>query len=435
MNVSIEKLPKSRVQLRIEVPADDVRPFLEAAAKELSKQHPAKGFRPGAAPLDVMRGAVGDEKILERAAKELVPRTYVESLLDHEEVEAIGQPDVHVEAAAVDGPWRYVATVSVLPTVTLGAYRAMRGTRRTVVVEPAEIDRELEHLRKLRATFLSVPRPAQTGDRVDVHVTATGDHVTLEGGEGEQQSIVLGEGHLLPGFEEQLRGVRPGDEKTFPVTVPENHHRAELRGRVVQFRVKVGAVQQRVLPELTDHFAQGLGRFAGLEDLKDKLTAHLREEKEHHERERFRQELLGLVIAQTSFGDFADPLVERELDTMLGELQDGVTAMGLRFDDYLAQVKKTKHALRDGLRPQALARIRAGLTLRAIAKAEDIRTTDAEIDAELQETLKDFPNQEDAERRFELDTLRDMAAGAIRNRKVFALLEDIATKEHGEHGS
>lgn len=428
MQVAVEKLPQSQVKLRIELSPDEVKPFLERAARDLSKEHTPKGFRPGSAPLDVMRSAVGDQKIIERAAKELVPRTYVDSLLDREDVEAIGQPDVMVETAGMDGAWVYVATVSVLPTVTLGAYRAIRGTRRTVTVEPAEIDRELEHLRKLRATYLSVPRPAQTGDRVDVHVTATAGQGTLEGGEGEQQSIILGEGNLLPGFEEQLLGVRADTEKTFPVTVPENHHRADLRGQVVQFRVRVGAVQQRALPELTDHFAQGLGQFASLKDLKDKLTAHLREEKEHHERERFHQELLAQVITQASFGDFATPLVERELDTMLGELQDSVTAMGLRFDDYLAQVKKTKHESREGLRPQALARIRAGLTLRAIAKAEDIRTTDAEIAAELQETLKDLPNPKDAKRRFEREALRDMAAGTIRNRKVFTLLEDLAAR-------
>lgn len=422
MNVTVEKLPKSQVRLRVELAADEVRPFVETAAKELSKEHPVKGFRLGAAPLEVMRSTVGDEKIAEATVKALVPRTYVAALLEHDDIEAIGAPEVDVERFAIGDSCAYRATVAVLPAVQLGEYRRVRVERRTVAVEEGEVARELERLRNLRATYLAVPRGATRGDRVEVDVAATMDRVPLEGGT-ERQTLLLGEGYLVPGFEEHLLGMKEGQTKTFSLTFPGGHHRTDLRGRGVDFTVTVRGVQQRILPELTDHFAQGLGQFSGLHDLKEKFTAHLREEKEAEERERTHRSLLDAVVSQAAFGEFPEALVERELDTMLAELKEGAAAMGLPFPEYLAQVKKGEAELRENLRAQALGRIRSGLALRAIARAEGIAVSEEEVAAELNEAVKQFSGPKDAERKVDLEALRDVAAGVVRNRKVFQLLE------------
>ena len=427
MNVSIEKLPKSRCLVRIEVPADDVRPFLEAAARDLSKEHTPKGFRPGAAPFGIMRNVVGDATIVERALKTFVPRTFVDALLDRDDIEAIGSPEVEVEAVAFDAPWAYRATIAVLPEVRLGEYKGIRAEQKTVTVEPGEIDRELEELRKLRATYLTVPRAAAKGDRVEVDVIATVDRVPLETGPERRQSMLLGDGNLVPGFEEQLSGMKEGQTKSFSLPFPQNHHRADLRGRTAEFTVTLHTVQQQILPELSDHFAQGLGKFLNLEDLKSKLAAHLREEREAKEHERFHQELLNAVVERTTYGEFPDILVERELETMLTELKEGVAEMGLTFADYCMQIKKTEAEFREGLKPQGLRRIQAGLALRTIAKAEKLTATDAEITEEVNTTVKLFPNPQEAQRKLDLDVLKDAASGAIRNRKVFQFLESLAS--------
>lgn len=428
MNVSIEKLPKSRVQVRIEVPADEVRPFLESAARELSKEHPPKGFRPGAAPLEIMRNVVGDEKLAERALKTLVPRTFVDALLNREDIEAIGSPEVEVETVAFGSPWAYRAAVAVLPSVKLGEYRSVRAEKKPVTVGPGEVDRELEELRKLRATYLTVPRGAGRGDRVEVDIVATVDRVPLETGPERRQSMLLGDGYLVPGFAEQLFGMKEGQTKSFSLPFPENHHRADLRGRTAEFTVSLNTVQQQVLPELTDHFAQGLGKFLNLEDVKAKLAAHLREERELKERERFHQALLDAVVERTTYGEFPEILVERELETMLTELKEGVGAMGLAFADYCVQIKKTEADLRAELKPQGLRRIQAGLTLRAIAKAEGLTATDAEITEEINTALKSFSNPNDAVQKIDPEALKDATAGAIRNRKVFQFLESVASR-------
>lgn len=428
MKVAIEKVPKSQVQLRVEVPADEVRPFLERAARELSKDHAPKGFRPGAAPFEVMRSAVGDQALVERALKEFVPRTYVQALLDHEDLEAIGQPEVKVETVGFDAPWVYQATVAVLPDVQLGKYQSIRAERRAVAVDEAEVERELERLRKMRASYLAVPRGAQNGDRVEMTVTATVDEKPLDVGAPEKHPLILGESHLVPGFEQHLLGMREGEQKKFSIPFPENHHQAPLRGKTAAFHVTMGTIQQRVLPVLDDAFARGLGKFSTLQEVKERLTKNLREEKEDREQERFHQELLREVVARATYGEFPDVLVERELDTMLAELKEGVADLGLSFEVYLQQLKKNATELRDQWRPQALTRLRSGLALRAIAKAEKITATDAEIQEEMNGVLKHFANLQEAEKRLDLDALRDLAAGTVRNRKVFAFLGSLAER-------
>lgn len=428
MNVSVEKLPKSRVKLRIEVPAYDFQPYLESAARELAKEQPPRGFRPGNAPLELMRGAVGDAAIIERALKILVPKTYVQVLLDRDDIEAVGKPEVEVESAAMGAPCVYRATTVVLPEVTLGNYRAVRGERRAVVVDEQEVERELERLRKLRASYLAVPRPAQVGDRVDAEINATVEGVPLEGASPTPQSLLLGEEALVPGFEAQLLGMREGESKIFSLRFPEAHHRADLRGRTVEFRVKARNIQQCVLPELSDQFAQGLGKFTGLVDLRSQLAAHLKEERKLHERDRYQQSLLETVVAETRFAEIPDVLVERELDQCVRELEEGVRAMGLDIGTYLQQVRKTKDELREGLRAQALRRLRSGLVLRALARAEGLDATDEEVNAEVNEALKQLPNLAEAKARLDLDELREVAAGTVRNRKVFARLEDLAER-------
>lgn len=426
MNVTVEKAPNSKVQLRVEVPTDEVRPFLERAARELSKDHAPKGFRAGSVPFEVMRNSIGDQALAERALKEFIPRTYVQTLLDREDIEAIGQPEVVVETIGFDLPWVYRATVAVLPDVRLGEYRKVHGERRTVAVEDADVQREMERLQKMRASYLTVPRGAQKGDRVEVTVNATVDGTPLHVGPAEKHPLILGESHLVPGFEEQLLGAREGEKKTFSLPFPENHHQEHLRGKMATFTVTIGTIQQRVLPAADDTFAHGLGKFTSLQDLKDQLAKGLREEKEHRERERYQQELLRDVITQTTFGEFPDVLVDRELDTMLAELKEGVADLGISFEMYLSQLKKNLAELREQWKPQALTRIRAGLALRAIAKAEKITATDQEIQEEMNGVVKHFANIEEVEKRLDLDALRDLAAGTVRNRKVFSFLENLA---------
>lgn len=426
MNIQIKKLQKSRVKLTIELEKDEVRPYLEGAARDLSKDHPLKGFRPGAVPFDIMRSAVGDAALAEQALRKLVPKTYVEAVMDRQDIEAIGRPEVEAKKVTIGEPWVYEATVAVLPSVTLGDYKMLKGQRRTIEVPEEDIDRELETLRKMRASYLAVVRPVATGDRVEVDIATSIDRVPLEQGSGRKQPLIVGEGHLVPGFEDQLIGMKEGETKSFSLNIPDGHHDHSLRGKTIDFTVKVGSVQQRVLPVLDGTFARGLGEFPTVDDLKAKIRENMRVEKEEKEVHRYQMELLQQIIERTTYGEFPDVLIEGEVDKMLAELTDGLVASGLTLDQYLLQIQKTLEQIREGFHPQALERIRAGLALRAIAKAENVDVTDEELTEEMNLALRRFPSVEEAKKHVDVEELGNIAAGVIRNRKVFGRLETFA---------
>lgn len=426
MNVTVEKLPHSRAKLTLTIEAGQVQAYVEGAARELSTEHPLKGFRPGAVPLDMMRSAVGDAALVEHALKKLVPKTYIDALMEHEELEAIGRPDVEVKEVEIGKDWVYEATVAVLPDVQLGAYQRVRAEKKPVTIDTQAVERELDVLRKMRASYLSVVRPAQTGDRVEVDISASVDHVPLEQGSGRRQPLILGEGHLIPGFEDHIVGMKEGETKTFPLRFPDTHHQTDLRSKAVDFTVKVITIQQRVLPALDDTFAKGLGTFAGIDDLRAKLQENLQAEQTHKERQRYQMELLQQVVKDATFGEFPAMLVDSEVEKMLAELTAGLRETGLSLDQYLLNIKKTIEEVREGFRPQALDRVRAGLALRALAKAEKVDVSDTEVAEEVDAALRQFPNVEEAKKQVDLEELTNVAASMVRNRKVLERLEHFA---------
>jgi trigger factor len=426
MKVSIEKLPKSQVKLTIEVEAEDVRPFLDAAAREESKKHPIKGFRPGSVPFDVMRSAIGDEHLIETALQKLVPKTYVDALMENNEIEAIGRPEIAAKQVEIGKNWVYEAIVAVLPDMELGEYKKLKEEKKKVEVEKKEVDAEIEALRKMRASYVAVQRGAQKGDRVDIDINVSADKVPLEDGNARKQTVIMGDSHLFPEFEAQLLDTKEGDTKEFPIKFPEDHPQQDMRNRTVDFKVKVLTVQQEILPELEDKFAQGMGKFANIDELKKKIEENLKLEKEEKEKQRIQQALLDQVVEKSVFHEIPDVLVEGEIDKMLAEMEEGLSSMGLNLEQYQQQIKKTREELREGFKEQAIKRIKAGLALRAIGKIENVEVPDSEVEEEVSRFLKRFPSVEEAKKQVDIEALTDVTVGTLRNKKVFALLQKFA---------
>ena len=231
MKVTKEKLPKSKIKLIIEVEPDEVQPFLDAAAKEESKKHPVKGFRPGQVPFEVMRSAIGDHHLIETALQKLVQQTYVDALLEDKEIEAIGRPEIEAKEVEIGKTWVYEAIVSMLPEVELGDYKKVKAEKNKFSVEDKEVATEIEELRKMRASYITVPRPAEKGDRVDIDINVSADGVPLEDGNARKQSVILGDSHLFPEFEAQILGAKEGEIKEFPIKFPADHPQKDLQNK------------------------------------------------------------------------------------------------------------------------------------------------------------------------------------------------------------
>lgn len=432
MEININKISSNQVEIEVKIPIPQMESYFQLAASELSKDMRVDGFRPGKVPAEIVERERGSQKLYDQATNLAIQKTLPEAILDlpagpptgeagkaGNKIEIVGQPDIVVTQIARGNPMKYKATFWTVPEVELGNYKKLRVKKKELRVKDEEADKTLEHLQKSRAKLVTVNRPAKKGDRVEIDFITRSSGVKIEGGESKNHPLFIGEGRFIPGFEKELEGIKASEEKSFTLRVPKDWPQKNLAGRILNFQVKANLVQQRDIPELSDEFAKSLGNFQSLESLRKSIKKGILQEKGLREKERVRIELIEKV-AQNSKMDIPEVLINIELDKMVNELRGSVESMGLDFDKYLAEIKKTTDELKKEWGIQAEKRARISLVLRAIAKKEKIEVRDDEVTQKVNETLK---NINEAEKNIDLGALKEYTKGVIRNEKVFELLE------------
>lgn len=294
---------------------------------------------------------------------------------------------------------------------------ALEVKRNKVFVEEGEVEAELQWLQKSRAKFSQKLSPCQTGDFVEIEFSSP----KIEKGRVFRDGFILGKGHFLPGFEENLEGLKPGQEKEFSFSPPPG---GKLEpGKTINFRVKIISVQKVEFPEINDQFAQNLGRFKNLEDLKESIREGLNLEKEKLESQRVRAEILE-KIAEKSELEVPEDLVEKEKERLFQNLKNFLTShLKVKFEDYLKRIKKPEEELLDSLKVQAQKRVKHFLILGEIAKRENIEVSEGEVIEEINKILKHYPSIERAKREIDLEKLKSYTKEVLRNEKTLAFLE------------
>jgi trigger factor len=306
--------------------------------------------------------------------------------------------------------------------VQLADYKGIKAKKNKLKVEKAEIDSSLDYLRKSRAKIITVNRPAEKGNRVEIDFEVRHGGVKIENGMSKNHPLILGEGRFLPGFEKELEGMSAGEEKNFSLKAPKDWPDKRVAEKNLDFKVKMNLVQERQIPELNDEFAKSLGNFASLETLKENVSGGLLEEKEIKEKQRIRIELIEKV-AENSKIEIPESLITEELDKMINEFKFSISGFGLDFDKYLEEIKKTIPELKKEWKNQAEKRVRIAMCLKAIAEKEQIEISDEEIENKINEELKNYPNVEEVKKNIDLKALRVYTKEVLRNEKVLGLLE------------
>ncbi|MDP1747482.1 MAG: trigger factor, partial [Bacteroidota bacterium] len=203
------------------------------------------------------------------------------------------------------------------------------------------------------------------------------DKVAIENGSQKKFLVVIGEGTFIPGFEDQLVGMKEGEEKKFSLRFPKNYHDKNLADKMVDFEVKVNGVYEITLPELDDEFAQSIGNFKNVAELKKQMQDNLVHEAEHKEKHRLEDEILDEVIKISKFGEIPEILVNSETQKMVSELEENIKQQGLQFEDYLQHLKISRSNLLLEFAPQAVKRIKSALVIRVLAKEHNISVTNS----------------------------------------------------------
>ena len=420
MKSTITKLPKSQIAIAIEVTPEEVIKLLPEAAKRLSQKLKLAGFRPGKAPLEIVKQKVGEGALWEEAAQAGLPHFYT-SVVMNEKLEPIGQPKVTIKQIAPNNPLIFTVEVAVLPTFDLPNYKDLTVKVEPVKIEDGAVEKTLEELRRMRAEYKSVERPAQKGDRVEVNFSITKDGQLIDGGQSKNHPIVLGEGHFVPGFEENLIGLTKNQEKKFDLTYPKDYKMGGLAGATAQVVATLTLIQEVILPEMTDEFAKKLGKFESVEDLKKKIMDGVKTEAEAKEKQRFELAMLDALLAKLEV-ELPDVLVEGEKDKMLEEFARDIASRGMELEQYLEASKTTLSELRATFTTQAEKRVRIGLLLRAIAKKENIAPSDDEVQKALNDTLAMYQNNEQAKKQLSSPEYRDFLKSRLTNDKVLEFL-------------
>jgi trigger factor len=436
MDYKFIKLPKSEAEVKVTIPFFEFEPHVKRAAALLSEEKEIEGFRRGKAPYDVVKNRFGEAAIYERAAEIALRKTYpqvMEKLIAEGEIEPdyppIGKPEVTVIKLVPGNEFEYKVKVAILPRPKLPDYktiaaRVLRKESGDIAVSEEEIKNTLNWIRESRVKLKEVDRPVVSGDRVEVDFEVRHGGVKIEQGESRNHPLIVGQGKFLPGFEDELLGMKTGDEKNFTLVVPDTWHDVKLRGKALDFKVVLKRVEERQIPELTEEFVKSLGNFSSPEALEHSVREGIRAEKENKEKQRIRA-LMAEEIAVKSEVEIPEVLIEGELDKMFEEMRSGVEGMGMKWEDYLLHIKRTVEDLRKEWRLEAEKRVRVALAFREIAKLEKIEPTPEEIEMRANQFLTQFKTVEEAEEKIDPESLKEYTKGVLRNEKVFEFLERV----------
>jgi trigger factor len=428
MKVTVEELSPSKRALHVELPPEQVAEKMESTFREWSRKLQVPGFRRGRVPREIIqRRFIADLK--EEVLRDLIPDSYQQALTEVD-LHPVGKPsveDVHFEEGE---PLRYRAVVEVKPPVEAKDYRGIPIERAKIEVTDAEVDRALEHLREDAAEYVPMEGwPALRDDLIILDHEATVHGKPLKGGSGKNTTLILGQRSSLPGFEEQIIGMRKGDSKQFSITFPSDSPRRDLAGRSVDFRVQVKEVKKRRLPELNDEFARTVGDVESLAALREKLKQQVLERMTREQEAELKRSLLD-KLASGHEVEVPESLVEAEATLILQDLLATVRATGGRIQGLGGNAER----LRARARETGRNRVKESLLLEAVARQEGLTVSEEEFEAEIQALAAAYRQEADTVRKAMQDPARRAGlTGRILERKALDFLYQHATITEAYH--
>ncbi len=418
MHVTTTPSEKSTVVLEIEVPATDLARAVADATRRLGQRTRIPGFRPGKAPRHMIERVLGAGAVLDEAVEHLVDQSYRDALRQEADLFVIGRPTIDVVQAEEGQPLVYKATVPVRPEVALGDYRSFPFAPEIDVVDDAKVDRVLDELRDQQATLGPVEsRGALDGDWAVVGYVGTRDGVPFEGGTAERMPLVIGEDRLIPGFEEHLIGLTPGQSTEFDITFPADYQEASLQGAVAHFTLELKELREKILPAADDEFARSMGEFADLGVLRTEVRTRLERNALDRARHAFADRIIDYAVLNATVV-VPDLLVDEEVEVMHDELRGALARQGITEEAYTKATGKSHDELHAEFRPGAEERAKTLLVLGKVAEVEGVVVTDADVDAEATRARARYASDPKLAAYFDSDRARSAIRSSLRRSQV-----------------
>ena len=379
MEHTVEKLSGNKVKISFKAPAADFEQAIEKAYLKMRGQISVPGFRKGKAPRKLIERMYGAGVFYEDALEMLFPSAYM-SAIEENDLKPVGRPELDVQEMETGKDLAFSCEVFVVPDVTLGDYKGVEVASKARKVTAEELDARIEQERKRVARSVDVTdRALENGDKAELDYSGSVDGEKFAGGTAEHQTLLIGSGSFIPGFEEQMVGMSIGEERDLNVKFPDEYHAEELKGKDAVFHVKLHAITREELPELDDEFAAEVSDFDTLAEYRADLEKKMQEAADAQSEEAARQALVDTVVANAEV-DVPAPMVEEKLDDMMQQMGWRMQQQGFSMEQYLAMLGQSEAQMRDMYRSEALNNVKTELVIDEIIKAEKLEAEEADVD-------------------------------------------------------
>ena len=383
MNVTAEKKDQ-QVVLEVTVPAEDLAKAYDKAAKKVAQKVNIPGFRKGKAPLKVLERAVGKDYILQEAGEAIISETLPKAL-EEQNIDIVARPEIEDMKLELGQDIVYKAAVTPKPEVELGEYKGIQIEKFSTEVSDEDVQQQLVSMLDRQADMVEAEEGAavENGNFITLDFKGTVDGVAFQGGESKDYPLEVGSNSFIPGFEEQLVGMKVGEEKDVNVTFPEEYHSEELKGKAAVFACKVNSIKKKVLPALDDEFAKKASTFQTLDELKADLRQKLEKSAASRAESNKREAALAKVCENAKV-DIPAVMIENRVESMIQQMALNLESQGMKLEQYLQYAGMDITKLRENYKASAENNVKLDLVLEAVAKAEGVKVEAEDLDKEIE---------------------------------------------------
>lgn len=391
MDYKIKKLPKSLVEITVTITAEEMPTYIKKATEEIGNDISIKGFRKGHVPAHILEQHVEKKFIIAHAQEMAVRQTYSD-IATKEGLHVVTRPEVKIEK---EDPLTYIATVAVMPEVEIKDHKSIKVKKDEVKVSEKDLEEVIEDLKKHNTIYRDIDREIKKGDRAEIDFEGfEEDGTSVPNTKSTNHPLIVGEGTLIPGFEEHLLGLKKEDKKEFDIIFPDDYHKKDFQKKKMKFKIEVKRVEEAVSPDLDEALIEkATGHKHTVEEFKKELEENIRNKKEDEAKVKQENEYIEKVLKAMEV-EVPEAMIEEEARFMLEEIKEEVETKGIEFKKFLEQAKTSEADILKKYTPEAEKRVKIRLALQFLLKIEEIKVTDEDLQAELDKLKAMYPESE-----------------------------------------
>ena len=423
MTYKVNEKKDGKITVDFSINADEWEAEVQKAYEKNKGKYKLDGFRQGKIPRKVLEKTYGEFLFYEDALNSVCDNSFFEMLEKETDIHAVDYPDISVKNVSKDGV-EWVATITLVPGVTLGKYEGIEVAKSKVSVTEKEVDAKLAELQEKVARYVDVTdRPAKMGDLVNIDFVGSMNGVAFEGGTAKDYELELGSHTFIAGFEDQVAGMSIDENKDVNVTFPEQYGAKELAGKPAVFAVKLLAIREKQVPAIDDKFAEDVSEFNTLAELKKDTKEKIKAEKEKTAERELEEKLVDAVVANAELS-VPECMVNNQINRAIEDMKRSLAAQGMSYEMYLAYVGMNDQQLRDSRKADVEKQIRTTLVLNELVKKEGIKAEDAEIEAKIEELAANMKKKPAELKKTMNPSQREVIENNIVSEKVIKLLKE-----------